>query len=896
MSAGAAAEVDAASRLITDVESLRRTNPESALEALSRGFAIALRGATPDRRGELWRVRGHVLRSLRRLRPAVDAYRRAEQWYGRAGNRGERGRCAIGLVDALMYLGRYREAEREAERGRQDLKRAGDWAAEARLLNNQGNLYHRTDRPALALESYQRARGALARAGDERGRGLVAGNVANCLSLLGRLGEARKLYLDSRQASVRGGFMVDALNADYNLAYLEFLDQRHERALEDLERVRGTARGAGVPGIAALSGLDRAEILLRLGAHAEALAEAREASSAFVTLGMTYERAKAETFAALAEFRLGRYRQAQLRLERALDAFVSEGNAVWTGETLVGLGTLWWSQGEVAAAAPMLAAAARRFAWAKDQEREGCARALLVRACLEAGTMRQAAAQLARARALSRGGRSVRLRHLVWVAAAELAWRRGELARARRALSRAALESERLAARILDEQWRASFWAEWGVPHQELAALELRAGRTAEAFEALERGRGRALASRRRGRRRQLPPQVRSWAAAELARDRDRTSRGSSVATVSAPPAPVRLRRLLEHRAATPLVRVSDLTGRLTEGVCLLDYFEHRGQLGAFRATAGELEVRTPLAPRAQLDRLAHEALFELRRAAFERGERDRSAAALDEALTELASLILWPLVRLGELPRTLAVVPVAPLNRLPWAALPLPDGRRLGEVIRIVIVPGLRLGLARASLRPVGRASEGHGLIVASAAEGLDQVGEEAAAVRASQGPAVLLDGARASAAEFLQQAPRASWIHFAGHGFFQDGSAGLKLSDRWVLADELEALRLSARWVSLSACQTARALVQPGEEWFGLSRSLLLAGAGAVLAAQWDVEDAAAAGFMSAVYRHLSTGVTLGEALSQTQRTAAAGGRHPLEWAGFVLLGGPGAAEVTR
>ena len=57
-------------------------------------------------------------------------------------------------------------------------------------------------------------------------------------------------------------------------------------------------------------------------------------------------------------------------------------------------------------------------------------------------------------------------------------------------------------------------------------------------------------------------------------------------------------------------------------------------------------------------------------------------------------------------------------------------------------------------------------------------------------------------------------------------------------MLADELESLRLRARWVSLSACQSARALVSPGEEWFGLSRSLLLAGTGAVLAAQWDVD----------------------------------------------------------
>ena len=183
---------------------------------------------------------------------------------------------------------------------------------------------------------------------------------------------------------------------------------------------------------------------------------------------------------------------------------------------------------------------------------------------------------------------------------------------------------------------------------------------------------------------------------------------------------------------------------------------------------------------------------------------------------------------------------------------------------------------------------------MVASAAAGLERVGPEAESVRNDLAPATLLEGSDATAARFLAEAPNAAWIHFAGHGFFQDGSAGLKLSDRWVLADELESLRLRARWVSLSACQSARALVSPGEEWFGLSRSLLLAGTGAVLAAQWDVEDVAAARFMTSVYRGMASGLRLGDAVSLTQQSAARAEAHPLDWAGFVVLGGPTAAET--
>jgi len=224
-----------ASRLIADVEALRRSRPQEAWTMLSREFPQAARGASPARRGELWRLRGHLLRALSRLPAAAQAYRRAEDWFGRAGEARERGRCAIGLVDTLMYLGRYSEAEAVAARGRRELARAGDRLSQARLLNNEGNLYHRLDRPDLALERYREARGFLARAGDRRGSGMVDGNIANCLSLLGRTAEARRLYRGARRASATRGFAVEALNAEYNLAYLDFLEHRHERSLDGLE-------------------------------------------------------------------------------------------------------------------------------------------------------------------------------------------------------------------------------------------------------------------------------------------------------------------------------------------------------------------------------------------------------------------------------------------------------------------------------------------------------------------------------------------------------------------------------------------------------------------------------------------------------------------------------------
>jgi tetratricopeptide (TPR) repeat protein len=883
---------------IADLERLRRSQPQDAWERIRREFGPVARRAGAKDRGELWRLRGHVLRALRRTRAAVDSYRRADHWYGVAGEPRERGRCAIGLVDSLMYLGRYAEAEREARRGRRLLGRARDGAALARLLNNEGNLHHRLDRPDRALERYRAAHRALRRAGDPRSAAMVEGNIANCLSLVGRTDDARRLYRDAGREHAKAGFAVDALNADYNLAYLDFLEHRYERALDGLDDVRRAAAERGAPSLSALAALDRSEILLRLGAHHDALAEATRAIAECAALGLGYERAKAHTFAAIAEFRLGRRAAARARLEGALADFHREGNRVWLGETLVGLATLAWSDGHPRAATPLLSAAARTFALAGDLEREGCARALLARVHLACGRLADATRALERAQECARKRPTARLAHLIRAGEAESARSRGDLARARRLLKLAASEAESLAARILDEQWRASFWGDWGWAHHELASLEIAAGRLPEAFEALERGRGRVLVgASRRGKSRQLSRPVRAWAAGKL--DHDRRMRSADGPASDAAPelhrAPGRALRRALRTVPPRTVNLREVQSRLAPGTLLVDYFVHREELGLMVAGPRTLGAASRLVSLRELSALGHRALFALRSATLD-PSRPGGDPALDEVLTEIAALALWPaLARAGEPVETLAVVPVGPLARLPWAALPLPDGRRVCEAMELVVVPGLRLGLSRAArLRPGGAP-----LVVASDSGELESVRAETERVAAAFPGAVRLEGAQATAEAFLRLVGSAAWVHFAGHGLYRADSphrSGLRLADRWVTAEELEDLDLSARWMSLSACQTARALLRPGEEWFGLARTLLMGGAGAVVASQWDIEDAAAARLMSDLYPRLAGGAGLGAALAAVQAGLFREGIHPLSWAGFVVLGGPGAGSVSE
>ncbi|NOT33656.1 MAG: hypothetical protein HOP12_05730, partial [Candidatus Eisenbacteria bacterium] len=400
--------VDLAPQLLAEVEAVRRLEPARAWELLRPSFGTLSRCSSPAEQGTLWRLRGHLMRALGRAGDAVAAYRQAERRFAIAADSGERGRCAIGLVDALMYLGRYQDARRAAAAGRRALAHAGDRAALARLRMNEGNLHHRVDRPDRALECYRDSRRALLATRQRAGVELVEVNIANCLSALGRGREARRYYRASRDRLLARGDAVNALVASYNLSYLDFLEHRHERALEGLAEVRRQAVARGALSIVPLTALDRAEVFLRLGAHHDALAEARLASVEARAMGLAYEHAKAELFAALAEHRSGRSASAHARLERSLGAFDREGNDLWVGETLVGLATTVWTEHGSRGAVALLAAAARRFELASDPERAACALALRARAQVVAGETRAARTTMNAATLLARRRNSPR--------------------------------------------------------------------------------------------------------------------------------------------------------------------------------------------------------------------------------------------------------------------------------------------------------------------------------------------------------------------------------------------------------------------------------------------------------------------------------------------------------
>ena len=160
-----------------------------------------------------------------------------------------------------------------------------------------------------------------------------------------------------------------------------------------------------------------------------------------------------------------------------------------------------------------------------------------------------------------------------------------------------------------------------------------------------------------------------------------------------------------------------------------------------------------------------------------------------------------------------------------------------------------------------------------------------------------------------------KADVLVFATHGLLpgemgQSAEPGLVLTppmtaspldDGLLTASEAAALDLGARWVILSACNTATADSAPGSDALsGLARSFLYSGAQSLLASHWRVADDASAALTVETVTAGGLGLKQAQALQASQRAIRSGtsttGRkiaewkphwaHPSAWAPFTLI----------
>jgi tetratricopeptide (TPR) repeat protein len=275
-----------------------------------------------------------------------------------------------------------------------------------------------------------------------------------------------------------------------------------------------------------------------------------------------------------------------------------------------------------------------------------------------------------------------------------------------------------------------------------------------------------------------------------------------------------------------------------------------------------------------------------------------------------------------------LLVLPDGPLNGLPFAALPMPNGRPrelLMDRFVITTAPSLGLAMSTRARRPIEHAviavisdpvySRDDRRLTMATNQSVNYRGADGAAARLGRLPysaieartvvkaftgseVIELGGFDATARRVLElPSARLSVLHFATHAvarrdapeqsalflseFSTDGSP---VADTRLTAGDIARSGLRADIVVLSGCATGIGSELRGEGVLGLAYGFLANGSHTVIASLWPVEDALTARFMAEFYASYRESGRASEALRTAQlRTRHAAGAAV--WSSFVV-----------
>lgn len=884
------------------VLALTTRNPRAALELALRGLAGSSRR---EERARLLRAAAHAERAIGRYARARQLYLRARHTFSRLGLEREHAICALGLVDACMYLGRIDEGLRAADKARRVFLRHRDRIRLARLETNVGNLHHRVDALEPALTHYDRAARLFAHAGSPVDRARLDHNRANVLTHLGRRREAETLYRRTRDVLTSAAETIQAAQASYGLACLRFLNGEYAAAIAELEDVRPELARLGARPLLALADLDLAEVLLAMRLYPETLVLARAAGRWFRDHGVAADAARCELIMAQAQIGLGRLDEAEHLVRRTDRFFHRQRLDAARAASCVARGRIEWQRGRPAAAARKALRAMTIFRRAGFPVRALAAGGLAAEAFLEASRP-QEALRIARALRLERRhpgdaySRS-RIARAGGAAAARLGQMRASLASYREALR----ESRRAQAALVVDEWRLGFIEEEPSILDEYLGLLLKRRPRPQPREIWAwLARARALLEPTRsvpGRPKAVGDQVERLRAeleacyARLWRIQSGARRAESSATRTLETRALRLEGRLRRLAAPTLEPrpASFLEPPKSHGRTTIIYFSAAGRLSALRHDDQGWSLHPDLLALREAERLLNLFHYQMEARGSDHAtlvaHRVTILARAAEHLGELGRRLLNPVLGSSPTLSRLHVVPHGPLVRLPFHALPW-QGAALVE----------RADLSVGGLDEIPAAAKGRrgAWVISHAGSGPVGIEEEGRRVtaRLTEGgaPVEFRGGASATVASMREAAQSAAVIHLAGHAIYRAQHpefSALRLADGWLNAADLAALPLRGACVVLSACETGPRGVVGGGEVLGLIRGLLRAGSSAVVASLWRIDDRATADFMDDLYRDWQALGRLGPALARVQRARSAS-NDPYLWAPFSLTGDPDAA----
>lgn len=911
--------------LATHVERLAVSDVTAALEATELLIELSDELGSPLEQTRAQRVRGQALAYGGRFDEALTAYEQAARIATDARLAVEAARARMASMHALNSLGRFEESLNAGQAARAAFETSEEPLLAARADANLGATYRVLDRPTDALRHYDRARPALEH--EPMACAQLDSNRGVSLMDLDRFEEAQRAFLAALPVFESHEMAWAAAIVEGNLAELATRQGRLQSALARFERARRFLEQDAADAELARIAAEQADTLAMIGALDDAQNAYQKAIPELENVGMAAEAAAARAGLGRVLVRLKRDVDAGQSLQRAAAEFASLGQPIAEARVNLILIELALSLGDVASASDL--ATRTLTALQGRPAMEAAARHALARTHLARGESAAADEQLTQAIALAESVSMTPLLADLHQARAEL---HSAVGRADRAIDEwtAAAECVESIRGTLQAERMRSMLVGGRMDVFESAAVALldrgAPGDVDAAFTYVERSKGRALLDRitaevefRSGgsectdaKQDQLITEfasVRADLNALYSRMADESRTSAAQDSHRRDEIREKQRRLAEIETRlsnvlgvaglfAPPDSVALIRANIPKGTALIEYVQARSEVFAFVLTRDATHVIRRLATPAEIAAIAKRVRFQLERAMRPGAtEGERGLRLIDEARRELAALgdTLFRSARehVGDAAKLL-FIPHGVLHSMPLHAMVI-DGKYLVDSYEIGYAPSAGVWSQLATRRrdhADTRRQSGGGLIVGVADEHAPRIHEEVNAVAAVTGIANKLCGESATVAAVSSALRDAEIAHIACHGAFAPGdpfASGLRLHDRWMNLHDVFDLRLRARLITLSGCQTGLSAVDVGDELVGLLRGFLAAGANALLVSLWAVNDESTTRLMTTFYQHAAYNQpgAVAQALRAAQREVMKQNPHPYFWAPFVLLG---------
>lgn len=868
------------------------------------------------------RIEASMQRAVGQHETALLRYRAAIDLYQQLQLTKEAAQATVGPLDTMMYLGQYEQALQLANWAIAQMRTLGDDAVLARLLVNQGNLYARMANYHPAQKAYAEARQLFTTLDEPQHIAMVAANEANILTNLNEFRQAEEQYQSARTHFVAAEQSNAVAHIDHNLAYLAFAQGDYQRALQRFAEARTAFATMESPMDVAYVDLYRAEIYLALNLWPEVLEVTRTAHPVFAEARMQWEVGQLLLIEAVALLRLDHQDSAEALLMQAHQQFAAEQNTLWLAVAEANQGILAWHQGEPQRAQHLLQQSLQTFQQIGVPSRAVRCAVALGELALDVGDLRQATAQFQTALNTLGDTPLPTITYACHFGLGRIYAQQGESAAAIAQYQLAVDHIERAQATIGAEDYKMAFRRDKLPVYEALILLYLEQNTTEAidaAFALVERAKSRSLLDTmaRIDEENTLGIPEEFWAHyASLKRELNWYYH-----RLHEPPQTTRQheeqqrswRGLLRQYEAkleklwgqwqnpdligaprNPVWTVSSATIKqaLPADTLLLEFYATERYLLVFGLSRQQLWSRTlPVTP-TMLSQMLDQLRFQMNKFSYGHAYRSRHVAVLlqsvNAVLHTLYTHLLAPLPEIHNAEH-LIVVPHGLLHYVPFHAL-WQNGRYLIETHALSYAPSatvLHRVLMNESLTPTDPP-----LFLGLSDSTIPHVEAELTGLHQLFPAAQVHWGQEATMSKLQAQQGRPAFLHLSTHAMFrQDNPAfsALQLADGWLTVNEIYNLATAAPLVTLSACETGRNAIVPGDELMGLCRGFFGLGTQSLVVSLWRVEDRSTADLMVHFYRALRAGESVYRALRMAQLAIMETHQHPYYWAPFLLTGNP-------